>query len=470
MSSSREGPNPLRPYYVPHSPNLSSEIPTSSNSTGSAGFSGKNGPSPASKPSFSSARDIFSDLDYSDYLSDSSPSAVDIIKGVLDQALWKYTSVLLAQPFEVAKTVLQCHVASAFEEAKAASEKRKLRQDYHRDRSYDTLPDEDHSSDDDDESAYFTSSAPHAYSRNTRSDVYSRSSHRPRSSHASSSTSQPAEPSSLNKLHLQQPPSLLDVISQLWRKEGAWGVWKGANTTFIYSVLFKTIEIWTRGFLAALANIPDPGILPAVGVSGVDIADSPYPWASLGVIVSAAGFAGVLLAPLDIIRTRLPPLLTTSVPLFLRSRLAIDPILTPTAYGVFRFLTATGELFLRLPLETVLRRAQVHIGSAEFESGKAQKPSAEGWLENGVIDVGAYKGMLGTMWYIVREEGSRGSDGQALIKNAAAGTPLGKEKQQKGQGIEGLCRGWRVGMWGLGGMWAAAILGGAAGVGSGGEF
>ena len=52
-------------------------------------------------------------MDYSDYLSDSSPSATEVIKQLSEQALWKYTSVFLAQPFEVAKTILQVHIAAA---------------------------------------------------------------------------------------------------------------------------------------------------------------------------------------------------------------------------------------------------------------------------------------------------------------------------------------------------------------------
>lgn len=32
-------------------------------------------------------------------------------KRLVDQAIWNYTSVLLAQPFEVAKIVLQCRQA-----------------------------------------------------------------------------------------------------------------------------------------------------------------------------------------------------------------------------------------------------------------------------------------------------------------------------------------------------------------------
>jgi fusion and transport protein UGO1 len=46
-------------------------------------------------------------FDYSDYLSDSSPSSVEAVKRTLDDWAYKYFSILLAQPFDVAKTVLQ---------------------------------------------------------------------------------------------------------------------------------------------------------------------------------------------------------------------------------------------------------------------------------------------------------------------------------------------------------------------------
>lgn len=101
----------------------------------------------------------------------------------------------------------------------------------------------------------------------------------------------------------------MDVLSQLWQREGAWGVWKGTNVTFLYSLLLKTVETWTRSMLAALLNLPDPGLLSEAGggVGGLDILDSPLPFASLGVVVVAAGVAGLLLAPLDIVRTRYVP-------------------------------------------------------------------------------------------------------------------------------------------------------------------
>lgn len=97
----------------------------------------------------------------------------------------------------------------------------------------------------------------------------------------------------------------MEVLGQLWTKEGAWGTWKGSNATFVYSVLLKTTETWSRSFLSALLNVPDPGMIAGLGVGvGVDVVDSPYPWASLGVAVGAAAMAALILAPLDIVRTK----------------------------------------------------------------------------------------------------------------------------------------------------------------------
>lgn len=107
MSTPREGFNPLRPYYIPPSVGPPSGSNTNTSSAHAHASSTSN-----PKTSFgSSARDILSDLDYTEYLSDTSPSSAEVVKGLLDQALWRYTSVLLAQPFEVAKTVLQVQLA-----------------------------------------------------------------------------------------------------------------------------------------------------------------------------------------------------------------------------------------------------------------------------------------------------------------------------------------------------------------------
>ena len=112
MSAPRE-PNPLRPYYIP--PSVGDATGAYAKSSTSPNLSRQNGPSQqAPSSSFgSSARNILADMDYSDYLSDASPSTTASIKSLADQALLKYSSVFLAQPFEVAKTVLQVRLARA---------------------------------------------------------------------------------------------------------------------------------------------------------------------------------------------------------------------------------------------------------------------------------------------------------------------------------------------------------------------
>ena len=135
---SGDAPNPLRPYYIPPSVGIpaSSTGTTNPNTTSQPGLGNASKSSTSSaKPSFgTAARDILSDIDYGDYLkpsstsssssssslSSSSSSVAEAAKRLTDQAIWKYTSVFLAQPFDVAKTILQCQHAGA---VRRASEK-----------------------------------------------------------------------------------------------------------------------------------------------------------------------------------------------------------------------------------------------------------------------------------------------------------------------------------------------------------
>jgi fusion and transport protein UGO1 len=164
-------------------------------------------------------------------------------------------------------------------------------------------------SDDDsdpDEPAYFTSTAPspHSYSP-------PRSQHR---GHDDDQTPSPprkaSSPKSAYQLFLKKPNSIMEVISQEWTREGAWGVWKGSNATFFYAFLLKSVENWSRGLFSGFFNVPDSGVVGALGAV-VEVVDSPYPWASLGVAVAASVATGLILAPLDLVRTKsvLRPLL-----------------------------------------------------------------------------------------------------------------------------------------------------------------
>ena len=121
------------------------------------------------------------------------------------------------------------------------------------------------------------------------------------------------------------------------------------------------------------------------------------------------------------------------------------------------------ELLVKLPAETVLRRGQMQIAQMSSSGKEVQT----------VVSVGPFRGLIGTMYSIVKEEGVRGS--RADTKNgiecasAVRSDPLRTVIQgEKGQGLEGLWRGWRVGMWGLIGVWGAAAVGSVGS--SGGEF
>ncbi|KAL1799253.1 hypothetical protein ACET3X_003290 [Alternaria dauci] len=525
MATSRDAPNPLRPYYIPPSIGPPPDVPQNQTSSSLP---------PAFKPSASSksslgsqARDILSDLDYDSYFPETSPSVAGHAKKLLDHALWNYTSVLLAQPFEVAKTILQIHEAKGqLAGLDGDVFGHKSRPQSFASGKFEDYPPSDEESDEDSPS-YFTSTAPRMtpvspspYSPSVEQSRSPRRRQRRLDSRSRSRTPTRPPPSAISRLDLKRPDSLLEVIAQLWQKESAWGVWKATNCTFIYNFLLKTTEGWFRSLISALLNIPDPGLVGSAGsgIGGLDILDSPSPLTSLGVAVAATAIAATLLAPLDMVRTRLiitpisssprsiypclsllpsfsvtpsllpatimhacvPTLISSSTPLFLRSTLSIDPILTPTTYSFSTFLASTTELFVRLPLETVLRRGQVAAlqdhetqrlaseyqvppSRAKSPAYGLDKPSSDQSFKT-IVEPGQYRGVLGTMWFIAREEGI--SVQTANAAKAASAKAMGfsrPPRTRKGQGVHGLWRGWRVGVWGLVGIWGAAALGGGGG-------
>lgn len=90
-----------------------------------------------------------------------------------------------------------------------------------------------------------------------------------------------------------------------------------------------------------------------------------------------------------------------------------------------------------------------------------------------IVEAGSYNGMLGTLHRIVYEEGDRELSPErtkfsAEERDPRLSRPVMQKHRRKGQGFEGLWRGWRVGLWGLVGVWGAATLGGVGG--TGGEF
>ncbi|KAF7558036.1 hypothetical protein G7046_g5904 [Stylonectria norvegica] len=486
MSTHREGVNPLRPYYKPPTIGEPPETLHRASSTPNPFPGGRH--ATAGGRYADKARDMFSDLDYNDYLSDSSPSMVQNVKDLLDELIWKYTSVLMAQPFEVAKTILQ--VRNQDETAALVSPVEPEIMLKKRTSTYGgSMYDFQDSDSDADEPAYFTSNLPitptpsHPRGTNGR--------RAPSPTEPQPGAKKPAIPE--HYLTLRRSDSVLEVIGQLWGKEGAWGVWKGSNATFLYTVLQSLLENWSRSFLSAIFNVPDLGVRDDIDRL-IDIA-SPYPWASLFVAATAAVATGVVLSPLDLVRTRLivtpsakgprrtlatlralpsyicssillvptvlnslvHPILTLSTPLVLRTRFMIDSQISPMTFSVAKFFASSAAILVKLPIETVLRRGQVSVLSSQNYVRALAGPDQK---FDTIVPAGRYDGAFGTMYHIVKEEGQRELPSKLTV--AKRGKAKGKAvppTYKKGQGLDGLWRGWKVNWWGLVGLWTASVVG-----------
>ncbi|KAF8468153.1 mitochondrial carrier domain-containing protein [Kalaharituber pfeilii] len=447
------GPNPLRPYYIPpandylldslHSASDAFSRASTSSSSSSASSSVA---SSVSSVFTSTARDLLSDLDYSEYIDEDNPTPKELV-------MYKYFSQAVGQPFEVAVVNLQCqylpkkaskkkskNIFAGAEGNGSGGGKRGRKGGRFGEKNED---DDDVASvfSDDSEPDYFASNL----SEPGSPSLEATSSHSPR--RVTDRAGYPLETPDVEEvrqpweLHLHRSSHVWDMLKALWNKEGAWGIWKGQNANFIHWVLESTVNSWTNSLLSAILSIPDP----AIG----DIADSPNPALSIGVAVASSVIAALVLSPLDIVRTRLmlralpswtcppslllptalyasiPTLILTSRPHIIRHKLGVDPEHSPSTYSFLSFFGSMASRFFRLPLETVLRRGQVDVA----------KP------DKTIVPVGRYAGVFGTMWLIVKEE--EGGWG----------------------GLEGLFRGWRMEFWP---ELCLTVLG-VVGVGSSGE-
>ncbi|KAL6831181.1 mitochondrial carrier domain-containing protein [Trichoderma sp. SZMC 28015] len=492
MSSPKEfTPNPLRPYYRPPTIEERAEpvsIPSSNPFSGGNSYDVASGAKYASK-----AKHMLNDLDYKELIGEPSPSVVESARELVDELIWKYMSVLIGQPFEVAKMILQARdqdekaalMVAAEQETPAPAPQVSSRAGSAFDEESDG-----------EEPAYFTSSDPAI--PNPWGPAQAQPEKRPSSRRAESPLQSPTTPKKVpvvpeHFLNLRRSDAILDVIGQLWQRDGAWGVWKGANATFLYTVLQSLLENWSRSFLSAVFNVPDLGVKDNIERL-VDIA-SPYPWASLLVAAAAAVTTSLALAPLDLIRTRLiltnpfkgqrrtiaslralpsyycpstivvptilhslvNPIFTLSTPLALKTKFMITSEIAPMTFSAAKFFASSVGILIKLPLETVLRRGQLSVLSEPeyLEALNDGEPALET-----IVPIGKYNGTFGTMYHIVTEEGTREIPPKPVIsKRGKVKTKNLLPTYKKGQGMEGLWRGWRIGWWGLVGLWMANMVG-----------
>jgi fusion and transport protein UGO1 len=494
--ASRE-PNPLRPYYIPPSIGPApGAVPSNSSAQASAM---PRGPRPSPSSYQSNAKDLLPDLDL-DFRS-SAGEAWTNTRALLDTLAWRYASCLMAQPFDVAKTILQVSlppsVAAASTPRKRKTSPRQSARSKEgsrrRDRAYESFSETDEDlegssqASDDDVPNYFTSNAPRSRSprKRRRTPPSTSPSPDPTPTPSRSSRSRRDDPEAEYKLLMKRGDSVMHAISVLYETSGAVGLWRATNCTFLYSILLRTTDSFLRSMLLALFGLPDlsgnenggltPGITSSAGAgtTGLDLSDSPSPIASLVVIGLASC---LLLSPLDLVRTRLivspashpprgvlsnlkrlpslilpsklwlptglyhtlPQIFSTAMPQVLRRQFNILPETAPTLWTFASFGTSLTELFIRLPLETIVRRSQVNY----LRESTRDLPL--------IVEPAPYLGIGGTVYSIMYSEGeTKTKDAKGMIRI------------RKGQGSAGLVRGWRVGFWGLVGVWGAGSLGSA---------
>lgn len=88
----------------------------------------------------------------------------------------------------------------------------------------------------------------------------------------------------------------IDIMTAITSKDGPFALFKGINASFIHYTLSHTIEAWITGFLSPFLSIPDPFFL--------DLTHSTEPAKSLWLSVLACVLAGVILMPLDLIKVK----------------------------------------------------------------------------------------------------------------------------------------------------------------------
>lgn len=88
----------------------------------------------------------------------------------------------------------------------------------------------------------------------------------------------------------------LDIMNSILDEEGIKGLWKANNTNFIYQILSSTLEAWYTGLISPLLHIPDPYF--------IDLIHFPDTQSAVLLTLSVGVLTALTLIPIDLIRTR----------------------------------------------------------------------------------------------------------------------------------------------------------------------
>ncbi|KAG8715683.1 hypothetical protein FRC11_001311 [Ceratobasidium sp. 423] len=278
-----------------------------------------------------------------------------------------------------------------------------------------------------------------------------------------------------------------------WQTEGWLSLWKGQLTSCIIDVLSAFLQPVALSLLSLAFMPSDPTL-------SLSLSDTSRPIKPLAITVASHLLTGVILSPLDLVRTRLiaqtslsthktysgpiaalrdiyhkegglagmylhpnlfiptvientlRPLLALSAPLFIERTLFVTEESHPVAYQVAELLFSSATLLLTLPIETARRRLQIQSrGSGKFQACVETRPSP-------------YTGVADVLWKVLMEERSM----PTMLRRrrmSSQGRQTEEEVKEKGSwinstGIGQLYRGFGMGMGASGVVFLLATLAG----------
>jgi fusion and transport protein UGO1 len=361
--------HPLRPYYTKHDePTFVVPAPTIS----AAPRSSTEGHSLALPPHGQTNRYISPDGDAALALASERTTPSMVLRALLISGALQYTSTCLAMPFEVGKLLLQVQWIP-------------------RDEVWTDLNDADNAAKpekeeaDEGASAYFEDAAAPRRADSAGYVV------------GNSVGDADARPEYVVPVVVKG--GVWEMMKAVGRgKEGWLGLWKGTLMTFCLDVSTQVVQPVLTSFFSLFAP---RALYP------VPIAYSPQPLKTLSLLLVSHSITGVLVSPLDLVRTRLiaqstlpvhrkytgpidalrkilaeeggwrttylhplllvptlldcvlRPLLSLSAPLVIENLLRVDPSTGPITYALAELVLSTLALCITLPIETVRRRLQL---------------------------------------------------------------------------------------------------------------
>lgn len=231
-------------------------------------------------------------------------------------------------------------------------------------------------------------------------------------------------------IDMSNGPYILSTASSITKKEGPFGLWRAMNSSCLCKAATGVLGAWITSFLASICSVPDPQF--------VDLLHTLEPVKVAAIGVAGCALTTYLLTPLFVIRARLivtsmlhpdkprslrwslldmarqnrflspitvaaPAMLAASIetlaslclPLLCWKYAEIDAFSSPNMYNFINLLSEITILGIKLPLETLASRAQLHEANVSPEST--------------IVTVYPYRGVWFTFWEILSRKQSLSS-------------------------------------------------------------